>query len=516
MAAYYDPTAPETIESGLRFWSRDDAALYAYWARCGEAGALFEQPVALLRLVAYNPSFFLGLARARAARGARYLCPTGHERRRDRVEADAKRDAAAARDDAAYKRLALLHHPDRRGSREAMAAVNAAYAAVEASFAGGGDATGATTRPPRRGPTPRRPTPRRPRATRARRTWDVATARGLDGLAAALEVGARDLLRRARALEASDDAGAVLAAPVDPDGNTVLHLACARDAAWAVSAVVSCAGAAWPTLLGLENARGDAPADVAGPAAAARLAELRAAAAAASRANRRAPTPAAGLALALALGPALRASRFRAAGAAYALVALPRLARSSLVAAVADVALAVAKDGPAFDAAVARSRRVAVLISAPWCRACRAIRPKLKWVSAEYEAKGVAFFEVSQPDVADMASESEFLAADDVKFTPMVQLYEERRRVDCFKAGPSGGYFTVRPKLDGWLDGRDPSGIVAPPRGPSKFELERRAAAEGLRTTAPVHLEYLALLALLVVLSVDVLDVSRIVGAPIA
>ena len=130
MAAYYDPTAPETIESGLRFWSRDDAALYAYWARCGEAGALFEQPVALLRLVAYNPSFFLGLARARAARGARYLCPTGHERRRDRVEADAKRDAAAARDGAsawaelglprgcsraaarrAYKRLALLHQP---------------------------------------------------------------------------------------------------------------------------------------------------------------------------------------------------------------------------------------------------------------------------------------------------------------------------------------------------------------------------------------------------------------------
>ena len=50
-----------------------------------------------------------------------------------------------------------------------------------------------------------------------------------------------------------------------------------------------------------------------------------------------------GLALALALGPALRASRFRAAGAAYALVALPRLARSSLVAAAADVALAVAK-----------------------------------------------------------------------------------------------------------------------------------------------------------------------------
>lgn len=33
---------------------------------------------------------------------------------------------------------------------------------------------------------------------------------------------------------------------------------------------------------------------------------------------------------------------------------------------------------------------------------------------------------------------------------------------------------------------------------------------------APVHLEYLALLALLVVLSVDVLDVSRVVGAPLA
>ena len=141
------------------------------------------------------------------------------------------------------------------------------------------------------------------------------------------------------------------------------------------------------------------------------------------------------------------------------------------------------EDGPAFDAAVARSSRVAVLISAPWCRACRAIRPKLKRVSAEYEAKGVAFFEVSQPDVADMANESEFLAADDVKFTPMVQLYEERRRVDCFKAGPSGGYFNVRPKLDGWLDGRDPSGIVAPPRGPSKFEIERRAVASPAAST---------------------------------
>ena len=419
MAAYYDPTAPETIESGLRFWSRDDAALYAYWARCGEAGALFERPVALLRLVAYNPSFFLGLARARAARGARYLCPTGHERRRDRVEADARRDAAAARDDAsawaalglprgcsraaarrAYKRLALLHHPDRRGSREAMAAVNAAYAAVEASFAGGGNADGrddAAAAAAKAGAA-EADAAEAARDARARRTWDVATARGLDGLAAALEVGARAIFfeELARRLEASDDAGAVLAAPVDPDGNTALHLACARDAAWAVSAVVSCAGAAWPTLLTLENARGDAPADVAGPAAAARLADLRAAAAAASRANRRAPhagrwcrvflasfgaflplrelaraasgedrpglalalavvvraaagpdclygAARGGLALALALGPALRAPRFRAAGAAYALVALPRLARSSLVAAAADVALAVAK-----------------------------------------------------------------------------------------------------------------------------------------------------------------------------
>jgi len=312
MAASYDPTAPETIESGLRFWSRDDAALYAYWARCGEAGALLEQPVALLRLVAYNPSFFLGLARARAARGARYLCPTGHERRRDRVEADAKRDAAAARDGAsawaelglprgcsraaarrAYKRLALLHHPDRRGSREAMAAVNAAYAAVEASFAGGGDddARDDAAAAAAEADAAEADAAEAARDARARRTWDVATARGLDGLAAALEVGARAIFfeELARRLEASDDAGAVLAAPVDPDGNTALHLACARDAAWAVSAVVSCAGAAWPQLLGLENARGDAPADVAGPAAAARLAELRAAAAAASRANRRVP-----------------------------------------------------------------------------------------------------------------------------------------------------------------------------------------------------------------------------------
>ena len=67
---------------------------------------------------------------------------------------------------------------------------------------------------------------------------------------------------------------------------------------------------------------------------------------------------------------------------------------------------------------------------------------------------GFVFDTEGDDQMSTVSSELEkFLAADDVKFTPMVQLYEERRRVDCFKAGPSGGYFNVRPKLDGWLDG---------------------------------------------------------------
>ena len=143
------------------------------------------------------------------------------------------------------------------------------------------------------------------------------------------------------------------------------------------------------------------------------------------------------------------------------------------------------EDGSAFDEAVGRSSRVAVLISAPWCRVCRAIRPKIKRISNEYEEKGVAFYEVSQPAIKNMTDDSDFLEADDVKFTPMIQLYEETKRVDCFKAGPSGGYFNVRPKLDGWLEGCDPSGITAPPRTPSKFELERRAAAAAQSPPGP-------------------------------
>ena len=70
------------------------------------------------------------------------------------------------------------------------------------------------------------------------------------------------------------------------------------------------------------------------------------------------------------------------------------------------------EDGSAFDEAVGRSSRVAVLISAPWCRVCRAIRPKIKRISNEYEEKGVAFYEVSQPAIKNMTDDSDFLEAD--------------------------------------------------------------------------------------------------------
>ena len=53
-----------------------------------------------------------------------------------------------------------------------------------------------------------------------------------------------------------------------------------------------------------------------------------------------------------------------------------------------------------FDAAVTKHARVAILITAPWCRACKRVVPRFQRLSDSFD--GVAFHEVSHSSLDDI------------------------------------------------------------------------------------------------------------------
>ena len=118
--------------------------------------------------------------------------------------------------------------------------------------------------------------------------------------------------------------------------------------------------------------------------------------------------------------------------------------------------------GPAFDEALTTNKRTAIMISAPWCRACKAVVPKFARLSKDdVLGEEVAFFELSHPDIEAVEASSLYWESEAISVTPMVMLYQGTDRVDMFKAGPTR-FKSMRPKLERWLEGGDPSSVVPP------------------------------------------------------
>ena len=126
--------------------------------------------------------------------------------------------------------------------------------------------------------------------------------------------------------------------------------------------------------------------------------------------------------------------------------------------------MAVLETGAAFDAALAAHERVAVLVSAPWCRACKVVKPKFKRLADDFDGT-VACYEISHPNLAGIADGSAILdaatIAKDIAVTPTVALYESGSRVDLYSAGPTR-FKATREKLEAWVGGGDPSDVACP------------------------------------------------------